>query len=333
MFNFTPSPAGVSHSLRSRRGKVTPIVKGMSTAKTTRHEYTYIPGIEDAGARSCRSSSPLWFRIQCDRSPFDVFNTIRIKRKAKIGTPFARPGDEVFDVPQEGTKGKGKNIMEKTGHENLYEVLQVSQRAHPLIITKAFRLLAALYHPDNKKTGDPEAFKRSVEAYRVLSDPLRRSMYDRETLGAMGSRAGAAGFTDDPLLPPPRRCTDERELRELILRALYDVRRGRPYQPGLSLMVLSELFGCAIDDLQFPLWYLRGKRLIETSDDSEVVITVDGVEHLETMGHGTNGSGANRRIEEILSLPLPRDLAIGWMPDCEISRNGHAKERTSGDGP
>ncbi len=78
--------------------------------------------------------------------------------------------------------------MDKVGHQDFYEVLQVSPRAHPLIITKAFRLLAALYHPDNKQTGDGQTFKQIVEAYRVLSDPLRRSAYDRETFGSKDSR-------------------------------------------------------------------------------------------------------------------------------------------------
>lgn len=221
-------------------------------------------------------------------------------------------------------------IMEKTGHVTLYDVLQVSPRAHPLILTKAFRLLAALYHPDNSQTGNAEGFKQVVEAYRVLSDPLRRSLYDRDTFGAMDAPTGAPGGTDDPVLPPPCRCADERELRELILRTLYDVRRSRPYQPGLSLLVLAELFGCAIEDLQFPLWYLRGKRWVETSDDSEVVITVAGVDQLETMGQGANGRGANPRVEQTLSLPLPRDLAIGWVPDTETGRNGGGRRDGNG---
>ena len=72
-------------------------------------------------------------------------------------------------------------------------MLQVSPRAHPLIITKAFRLLAALYHPDNKQTGDEEDFKQLAEAYRVLSDPLRRATYDRTNLGLLGRERLDAG--------------------------------------------------------------------------------------------------------------------------------------------
>ena len=60
-----------------------------------------------------------------------------------------------------------------------YEILQVSRRADPLIITKAYRLLATLYHPDNKETGDEERFREVVDAYRELADPVRRAAYDR----------------------------------------------------------------------------------------------------------------------------------------------------------
>ena len=92
--------------------------------------------------------------------------------------------------PDEGNHG-GKKAMDKTQQQDLYEVLQVSPRAHPLIITKAFRLLAALYHPDNKQTGNEESFKQVAEAYRVLSDPLRRATYDRENLGSFGPGNGS----------------------------------------------------------------------------------------------------------------------------------------------
>ena len=65
--------------------------------------------------------------------------------------------------------------MNRTQGQDLYEVLQLSPRVHPLMITKAFRLLAALYHPDNKHTGNDEIFKQLGQAYRILSDPVQRA--------------------------------------------------------------------------------------------------------------------------------------------------------------
>lgn len=61
-----------------------------------------------------------------------------------------------------------------------YEVLGVQRNASQDEIKKAFRRLARQYHPDVNKAPDAEAkFKEINEAYEVLSDPEKRSMYDR----------------------------------------------------------------------------------------------------------------------------------------------------------
>jgi molecular chaperone DnaJ len=62
-----------------------------------------------------------------------------------------------------------------------YEVLGVSRDATDQDLKSAYRKLAHQYHPD-KNQGDKEAeerFKEASEAYEVLSDPDRRSRYDR----------------------------------------------------------------------------------------------------------------------------------------------------------
>lgn len=161
-----------------------------------------------------------------------------------------------------------------------YEVLQVSRNATALIITKAYRLLAAIHHPDNGETGDAEAFRSIAEAHAVLTDPVRRAAYDRERFGRV---AGSM-----PTSPAASRAAevlyrDERELRSLILQALYSARRSRPGSAAVPIPGLMELFGCSIDDLQFTLWYLRGKKFIETQDEG-LAITVAGVDHLEAFG-------------------------------------------------
>lgn len=174
-----------------------------------------------------------------------------------------------------------------------YELLQVSCNAHAHVITRAFRLLATIYHPDNQDgMANAEMFRRIVESYHVLSDPDRREAYDRQMFGGRPlPRRPAPALAD---------VSDERQLRPVILRALYDNRRSCPHRPGLSLLALCEAFGCSVDELQFPLWYLRGKKLIETGRDEELVITVAGVDHVEAVG-GSDGAAA-----EMLALPPGR---------------------------
>jgi hypothetical protein len=181
-----------------------------------------------------------------------------------------------------------------------YETLQINRNATALVVTKVYRLLAALYHPDNKDTGDAETFRQVAEAHAVLADPVRRAAYDREHFGDSldaGGRGGAAvdGGVTEVLY------RDEWELRQLVLLALYTTRRSRPSNPAVPLMVLLELFGCSIDEVQFTLWYLRGKKFVETLDDG-VAITVNGVDHVETVSTDRDGlslpANSHRRMLE-----------------------------------
>ena len=71
-----------------------------------------------------------------------------------------------------------------------YDVLGVPRDADDASIKKAFRRLARELHPDVNKH-DPQAedkFKEAAEAYEVLSDPEKRSTYDR--YGHDGLRSG-----------------------------------------------------------------------------------------------------------------------------------------------
>ncbi len=60
-----------------------------------------------------------------------------------------------------------------------YEVIGVSRQSTVEEIKRVFRSKARNLHPDNKQSGDEAAFKELAEAYEVLCDEQKRSLYDR----------------------------------------------------------------------------------------------------------------------------------------------------------
>jgi molecular chaperone DnaJ len=76
---------------------------------------------------------------------------------------------------------------------DFYQVLGVARDASDDDIKKAYRKLAMTYHPDrnNGSKDAEEKFKQITEAYDVLRDAQKRSVYDR--YGEAGLRGGGGG--------------------------------------------------------------------------------------------------------------------------------------------
>jgi len=181
-----------------------------------------------------------------------------------------------------------------------YEVLQLNPNVEQLVVTKVYRLLAAYYHPDNQQTGNEEKFKQILDAYEILSDPAKRSRYDLNYYGkrktnAQESAKGEKGsgysaevenlkakFTEQAGTPTGRNGgISERELRKYLLLALYDVRRNNPGRPQLPMLVLAELLGCRVEELEFSNWYLKEKGFIKITESADFSITIAGVDYVE----------------------------------------------------
>lgn len=78
-----------------------------------------------------------------------------------------------------------------------YEVLGISKGASDDEIKRAFRKMAKKYHPDvNKEPDAAEKFKEVNEAYEVLSDKNKRSVYDQYGFAGLDGSAGFSGFSD-----------------------------------------------------------------------------------------------------------------------------------------
>ncbi|GCF07474.1 DnaJ domain-containing protein [Dictyobacter arantiisoli] len=66
-----------------------------------------------------------------------------------------------------------------------YAILEIESTATLADIKQAYRRLARIYHPDlNRQVGD-RRIKQINEAYAVLSDVTRRTIYDIQRLEAM----------------------------------------------------------------------------------------------------------------------------------------------------
>ena len=87
--------------------------------------------------------------------------------------------------------------------ESYYELLQVTPTADLEIITAAYRALIRRHHPDRNPSPSADATTKLLnEAWEVLSDPAKRTEYDRKL---------AAGSSSRPAPPPrpPNRPTQE----------------------------------------------------------------------------------------------------------------------------
>src|SRR5215208_3721575 len=168
--------------------------------------------------------------------------------------------------------------MEAGVQQDHYEVLQISKNADSDTIQRVFRLLARRFHPDNPNTGHEARFRQIHEAYLVLNDPEKRAAYDvrHETLRQERWRFVQQGPPSD------NDFALEQHVRWLVLEILYSRRRIEPERSGVPYLELSQLLGRPREHMEFTVWYLIHKGYVTRSDQSNLTVTVDGVDFLET---------------------------------------------------
>jgi hypothetical protein len=196
-----------------------------------------------------------------------------------------------------------------------YETLQLSPSADAETVERVYRLLAKRYHPDNPASGDADRFAEIRDAFEVLADPEDRAAYDARYDDARGEQwriFGQDTAADD-------RLRDQR-LFHGLLSLLYIARRRDPDRAGLAPAHLERMLGTPREHLDFPLWYLRKRGLVEVLDNGLLAITVEGVDKL---GSGDLSMPANRLLTE-------SSLREGMSPPHEPIEAGIASERSDG---
>ena len=156
-----------------------------------------------------------------------------------------------------------------------YETLQVSPNATVEVIERVHRVLAKRYHPDNQHTGDAIRFSEVQLAFETLSDPERRAKYDVQH----DTNRGQQWQIFDQKSAGDER-EEDRRIFHGILSMLYVTRRRDPRNGGLGVVTLETMLGCPQQHLEFPLWYLKNRGLIEIQDDGQFAITVEGIDRL-----------------------------------------------------
>jgi curved DNA-binding protein CbpA len=157
-----------------------------------------------------------------------------------------------------------------------YEDLKISPNADPETIDRVFRMLAKRYHPDNKSTGNGEAFNRITTAYKVLADFEKRAAYDAryEAVRAIRWKAPESSSSS-------RSHEYDEHLRKRILAILYIERRNDAANSGVGLWKIEQLIGVPEKILEFHVWYMKEKGWIQRTDTGAYAISAAGVDAVE----------------------------------------------------
>ena len=196
------------------------------------------------------------------------------------------------EAAHDGSQTTDGDPTQQNGAPDLYEVLQVSPTADFETIRRVYRVMAQRYHPDNQETGDEEAFKAVLHAYRVLSDPSRRSAYHAAHRPQSRLRRKVVDQRQAALA-----IEAEKSKRWGVLSLLYSKKMMGPGQPGMTIRQLEDLLDCPREKLEFSLWYLTESGLITRTDNARLAITVKGVDTAE------GGSGAGDQTRQQLLGP------------------------------
>ena len=198
-----------------------------------------------------------------------------------------------------------------------FEVLKLSPGATPEAVESAFQSLARPFQ-NNQDSRNRKAFQRLFTAYRVLSDPPVRVIYEAEHR-AYKPVVEASPNEADPVPPQTSEPSldheigakgihDAKYVRLRMLAALYAKRLTDFDHSGMTILEIENLSACTRENLYVAAWYLREKGFIEP-DNSRYLITVQGMDEYETMQQPAAVGDKRAEPADSAEKAVPADLA------------------------
>lgn len=175
-----------------------------------------------------------------------------------------------------------------------YHVLGIEPKSDSETLQTAYAELARRYHPNNPDTGDREAFDAVNAAYEVLSDPAQRLAFD--SLKGVGEDVSCPQFSGTAFFES---LGSDAGLRVALLCILYERRKKKPLKPGLPMRYVEAMLNADLDELFFVLWYAKQRGWVASDDKSNLLITVQGMDYLDS-----------NRPSEAQVLPFLKPAAI-----------------------
>ncbi len=158
-----------------------------------------------------------------------------------------------------------------------YHVLGIEPKCDSETLQNAYAELARRYHPNNPVTGDQEAFDAVNAAYEVLSDPAQRLAFDN--LKGVGEDTGCPQFSGTEFFES---LGSDAGLRVALLCILYERRKKKPMKPGLAMRHVEAMLNADLEELFFVLWYTKQRGWVASDDKSNLLITVQGMDYLDS---------------------------------------------------
>lgn len=156
-----------------------------------------------------------------------------------------------------------------------YQVLGVDPKADTATIHAAYNALAVRA----KQEGDKEKYEAVTASYETLADPGGRKAFDAVRLGS-GSENTPLTFDAEEFFP---KLKDDGNRRLCLLCLLYDRRRKSPRVPAFPVRLLEKVIRLTENELTIDMWFLKEKGYMTADDKSALMITVEGIEYLETV--------------------------------------------------